>query len=312
VNVTTMCFRGAGIWMRAAVGALVLPVLLSGTALAQAPAVDPNMGALTFTATFDVPTLYMFRGLRQEVDPSFTYWPYADLRIDLGSGDGKIKGSAINFGVWNSLHTGSSGSGGEGCDLECGTHYEEDFYASWTLSFGGAVGVTTQYTAYTSPNARFTTVKEISVKVAQSSSGGGLRSLSSYGPYALIAWELDTEPGRGQADGGDEAGTYLEIGGGPSFPLGGRATLTVPVKLAFSLGDYYELGGDDHPFGFFDIGGVITVPLSALASRYGTWNLHFSGEYYHLGETGHSFNVDTDGNTSPSKFVGLIGIGMTY
>ena len=150
--------------------------------------------------------------------------------------------------------------------------------------------------------------------MAQSSSGGGLRSLSSYGPYALIAWELDTEPGRGQADGGDEAGTYLEIGGGPSFPLGGRATLTVPVKLGFQprgllRGDF---GGDEPSLWVFRHRWGDHRSALRLASRYGTWNLHFSGEYYHLGETGHSFNVDTDGNTSPSKFVGLIGIGMTY
>ena len=68
----------------------------------------------------------MFRGIRQEVDPAFTMWPYADLKIDLGSGDGAVKSTAINFGVWNSLHTGTSGSGGEG-EGECGSHYEEDF-----------------------------------------------------------------------------------------------------------------------------------------------------------------------------------------
>jgi hypothetical protein len=298
-----MCFRGAGVWVRAAAGAVVLPVLLSGTAQAQAPADDPNPGALTFTAVFDVPSLYMFRGIRQEVDPAFTMWPYADLKIDLTSGDGAVKSSAINFGVWNSLHTGSSGSGAEECSFECGMHYEEDFYASFTLGFAGATSFTTQYTAYTSPNARFTTVKEISFKVAQG---------SKYAPYGLIAFEFDTEPGRGQADGGDEGGTYLELGAGPSWPLGGRATVTVPVKLGLSLGDYYELQGDDHPYGFFDIGALITFPLSRVASRYGSWNLHVGGDYFHLGETTHSFNVDTEGETSPSKFVGLVGIGVTY
>jgi hypothetical protein len=273
--------------------------LLPATAAAQA---DPNTGALTFTGAFDVPTLYMFRGIRQEVDPAFTMWPYADLKIDLSSGDGAVKSSSVNFGVWNSLHTGSSGSGGE-CEVECTTHYEEDFYAAFTLGFAGATSLTTQYTAYTSPNGRFTTVKEFSFKVAQA---------SRYAPYALIAFEFDTEPGRGQADAGDEAGTYLELGGGPSWPLGPRATLTVPVKLGLSLGDYYELEGDDHFYGFFDIGGLITVPLTGVDSRFGSWNIHFQGDYFHLGETTHSFNVDKDGETSPSKFVGMVGIGVSY
>ena len=38
--------------------------------------------------------------------------------------------------------------------LECGSHYEEDFYASWTLVIQrGRRRGTTQYTAYTSPNS---------------------------------------------------------------------------------------------------------------------------------------------------------------
>ena len=88
----------------------------------SAQAADPNPGALTFSGAFDVPTLYYFRGLRQEVDPKLTMWPYADLKIDLMSGNGGLKSTAINFGVWNSLHTGTSGTGGNGR-----LHYEEDF-----------------------------------------------------------------------------------------------------------------------------------------------------------------------------------------
>ena len=73
----------------------------------------------------------MFRGIRQEIDPGFTSWPYADLKIDFTSGDGAVKSSSVNFGVWNSLHTGSSGTGGPSEKL----HYEEDFYAALNLAF---------------------------------------------------------------------------------------------------------------------------------------------------------------------------------
>ena len=114
-------------------------MLSAGTA--QAQATDPNPGALTFTGAFDMPTLYMFRGIRQETDPGFTMWPAADLKIDLMSGDGSLKNAAINLGLWNSLHTGSSGSGND--DPAVGMHYEEDFYASFTLGFGGATSFTT-------------------------------------------------------------------------------------------------------------------------------------------------------------------------
>jgi hypothetical protein len=287
---------------RAVLAGLAFLVLTAASAAAQAPAAaDPNPGALTFSGAYDIPTIYMFRGIRQEIDPGFTSWPYADLKIDLSSGTGGLKSSSVNFGVWNSLHTGSSGTGGASEKL----HYEEDFYAALNLGFGGATTFTTQFTAYTSPNAGFTTVKEILFKVSQG---------SKYAPYGLVAFELGAEPGVGQADGGQNGGTYMELGVGPSWPLGSRATLTVPVKLGFSLSDYYESpnDGNDNKFGFIDIGGLITVPISRVSSRYGSWNVHFGGDYFHLGETTHSFNKDVDGNTSPSKFVGLVGIGLSY
>ena len=293
---TTTCSRGLGLAVRAALGAVMLSVVMAATAQAQAP--DPNPGALTFSGAFDVPSLYLFRGIRQETDPGLTMWPYADLKIDLMSGDGALKSAAVNVGIWNSLHTGSSGS-----DVG-GLHYEEDFYASFTLGFAGATSFTTQYTAYTSPNGRFTTVKEVLFKVAQG---------SRYAPYGLVAFEFDTDPGRGQADGGFERGTYAEIGVGPSWPLGGAgATVAVPVKLGFSLDNYYELAGEDHKFGYFDIGALVTVPFTAAPSRFGTWNVHFGGDYFFLGDTTEAFNVGTDGDPSKHKVIGLIGIGVSY
>src|SRR5688572_1901353 len=173
VNVTTTCSRGLSLAVRAALGAVMLSVVMAATAQAQAP--DPNPGALTFSGAFDVPSLYLFRGLRQETDPGLTMWPYADLKIDLMSGDGALKSAAINIGIWNSLHTGSAGDG------PFGIHYEEDFYSSFTLGFGGATSFTTQFTAYTSPNARFATVKEILFRVSQA---------SRFAPYGLIAFEV--------------------------------------------------------------------------------------------------------------------------
>ena len=292
---TTTCSR-VSVLVRAAFGAALISVLMAGTARAQAT--DPNPGALTFSGAFDVPSLYLFRGLRQETDPGLTMWPYADLKIDLMAGDGALKSAAINVGIWNSLHTGSSGTDGP-----TGLHYEEDFYTSFTLGFGGATSFTTQFTAYTSPNARFTTVKEFLFKVSQG---------SRFAPYGLIAFEVGGD-GTGQADGGLEKGTYAEIGIGPSWPLGGAgSTVAIPVKLGFSLDDYYELAGEDNKFGYFDIGALITVPFSSAPTKFGTWNVHFGGDYFYLGETPEAFNAGTDGEPSKHKVVGMVGIGVSY
>jgi hypothetical protein len=277
--------------VRVLAAAFMLSVLVSGAAFAQGA--DPNTGSLTFTGTYDFPSLYLFRGIRQEIDPGLTMWPAADLKFDFMTGDGGVKSFAANIGVWNSLHTGSSGLDGAFDKM----HYEQDFYASFTLGFAAATNFTTQYTAYTSPNFGFNNVHEIMFRVSQG---------SKYAPYGLIAFEM-----AGQADGGTEKGTYLEFGIGPSWPLGG-STLTVPVKIGLSAADYYELAGDDKKFGYFDIGGLITVPLTGVPSRFGSWNVHFGGDYYALGDMTEAFNVDADGDTSKHKLIGLVGFGVSY
>jgi len=159
----------------------------AGTAFAQT---DPNPGALTFTGGIDFPTLYFFRGIRQETDPALTMWPYGDLGIALHSGDGGVKSVGVNVGVWNSLHTGSSGTDGVSGKL----HYEEDFYATLALGFGGGFSLNTTYMALTSPNNMFATVKEMQFKVSKA---------HWLNPYGFLAFELSDD---GQADAGQTFG----------------------------------------------------------------------------------------------------------
>jgi hypothetical protein len=261
---------------------------------------DPNTGALAFTGAFDVlPGVpYIFRGIIQESDPKITMWPYADLGISFFSGDGGLKSAGINFGVWNSLHTGSSGTG-DGCSLCLGAHYEEDFYATLALGFGGGVTLGTTFTAYSSPNSLFTTVEEFSFKVSKT---------HMLAPYGVLAFEMGES---GQADAGENNGTYLELGVGPSWPLlGGAATVAVPVKFGFSLGDYYEGPEGDQGFGFFDIGGLVTIPLSGAPGRFGSWNVHAGMDILYFPGESSLLRLLNDGDSS--KVVGLFGIGVSY
>jgi hypothetical protein len=268
---------------------------------AQTPS-DPNPGALTLTGGLDVPSVYVFRGIVQETDPKLTLWPYGDLGIALATGEGTFKSVGVNLGVWNSLHSGTSGLDGPADRL----HYEEDFYATLSLGFSGGVALGTTFTAYTSPNFGFNTVKELSFKVSKA---------HKYSPYGVIAFELGDElsPTFGSADlgsagAGNKKGVYLEFGAGPSFALGtSQATLTVPVKVGLSLKDYYQLDGVDNKFGFFDVGGLVTLPLGGIPSQFGTWNIHGGVDFLAFGDTTKFFNSG-DG----SKIVGLFGIGLTY
>jgi hypothetical protein len=195
------------------------------------------------------------------------------------SGNGGLKSVGLNFGTWNSLNTGDTGADGPTGKL----WYESDFYATLAFGLGGGASLSTTYTAYTSPNNAFTTVKEIAFKVGVDDSG--YLGKAAVKPYALVAFEFDTAPGVGQADGGSSAGRYLELGVAPGY-AGSRASVSVPVKVGISLADYYELNIGtaaaplfvDNRFGYFSVAGLVTVPLGGT-TKFGAWNVHGGVEF---------------------------------
>ena len=222
----------------AVVAAVSVIVVISAPAFAQEAAKDPNPGAMTVTGSLDFLNQYMFRGIRQN-SSGIAVWPAIDLGLAAFSGEGGLKSVGINFGTWNSLHTGDTGQDGPSGKL----WYESDFYAALGFGFGGGTSFTTTYTAYTSPNNGFTTVKEIMFKLAvDDSSKLGKGAVK---PYIAIAQEFDTDVARGQADGGENAGTYLELGIAPGYAAP-KAGIAFPIKVGMSLSDYYELAGEDN------------------------------------------------------------------
>ena len=278
----------------AAIG--VAAVLLSGMP-AAAQGSDPNTGAITISGGYDVLNAYLFRGIPQdEGDFGSVMWPYADLAIALFSGDGGVKSLGVNVGTWNSLHTGGAGLDGPTGKL----WYESDFYATVGVGFGGGTSVGLTYTAYTSPNGLFQTVKEFAVKFAVDDSV--YFRAAAVKPYVLIAREFG-ESG-GQADGGFEHGTYLELGAAPGLSLG-RIGVAVPLKVGLSLGDYYEGSNGDERFGFFSLAGVVTVPFSSSPTRFGTWNVHGGVEYLRLA-------AERTQLFGENQVVGSVGIGFSY
>ena len=257
---------------------------------------DPNTGNVTLTAGADLLNTYMFRGIRQD-DTKVIAWPFADVAISMFTGDGGLKSVTANVGTWNSLHTGSAGLDGPSGKL----WYESDFYATLGFGFGGGVSFGTTYTAYTSPNSAFGTVRELAFKLGVDDSAAlGKAALK---PYGLVAFELD-----GQADGGTNEGTYLELGVAPGIS-GSIASIAFPTKVGLSLNDYYEAlgGGPDETFGYFSVSGIVTLPITGIPARFGAWNVHGGVEFQALGDSTKTFNGD-DG----SKIIGSFGIGLSY
>ena len=129
------------------------------------------------------------------------------------------------------------------------------------------------YTAYTSPNDVFATVHELAGVLAYDDSG----SAFPLNPKAIVAFEL-----KGQADGGGgrgrrHKGTYFEFGVRPVVQLSPtrhtRSRLAIPAKIGLSLKDYYEGPTGSNGFGFFDLGGILSVPLAFLNGK-STWEVH--------------------------------------
>ena len=206
---TNRLTSSSGKTVRASLATAACVLMLAGSAAAQAPAapakpapVDPNPGDLTFTGNMDVlgNTPYIFRGIVQEADPKLTLWPAGDIGIALYSGKETLKSASVNFGVWNSLQTGSSGLDGANKKL----HYEEDFYAALGLGFSKAITTTTRFTP---ARTAFGTVHELAFKGAFSKQD-----------RAVCRWRRNW---RGRADGGAKKGTGVELGVGPSWPLAG-------------------------------------------------------------------------------------------
>jgi Bacterial protein of unknown function (Gcw_chp) len=273
--------------------AVAMVVSLRGLPAWAQAASDPNPGNLTITGGIDFLNAYIFRGIPQD-DTGVVMWPYGDLGISLHSGAGIFKSIGVNVGLWNSLHTGNAGLDGPSEKL----WYESDFYATFGLGFGAGTSLGVTYTAYTSPNGLFNTVRELSFKFAIDDSGALGRAATK--PYVLVARELE-----GQADGGAEEGTYLEVGAAPGLPVGGW-TVNVPLRAGFSLGDYYEGVLGDERFGFFSVAGIVTIPLTSMPTKVGSWNIHGGVEYVRLGDR----NAEILGDTS--KVIGSIGIGLSY
>jgi hypothetical protein len=262
------------------------PALTEQTA-APAPAAAPAPPAkkVIVTAGADIPSLYVFRGIRQEADPQFTIQPFIDFGVTVNDT------TTVNVGSWNSFHSGSNKDiGSRGVK----SWYESDIYGIATFTAGKAKpGV--QWTSYTSPDDDYKTVNELAFFVGFDDS----KMTVPMSPKVLIGFETTD----GQADAGSNKGVYLELSAKPSHKLGtSPVTLNIPLKLGLSLKDYYEnpLTGEDSKFGFFDIGANISVPV-------GIGEVHGGVDFYTFGDTTKLFNLD-----KKTEAVGSVGFTVTF
>ena len=267
--------------------AMVLAIVLQAS---------PASAQVVVSGGLDVVSQYQFRGIRQNVE-GVSIWPFIDFGFVPFMGDGGLKTVGVNVGTWNAFNTEIDGFINRDGEVTSNKWYESDLYG--TVSFGfGVPALAVTYTSYTSPANLFSHVKELAFRVsADDTAALGRGALK---PYALIAFELGTKEGLGQADAGVEAGRYVELGVAPGFS-GTRASFALPVKLGLSVGDYYELDGEDHKFGFFSVAGLVTIPMGSQL------NVHGGVEFQALGETTEALN-----GGDASEVILSIGLGFAF
>jgi hypothetical protein len=284
--------------LRIAVPALVLALVLGAT---PARAQDPP--PVVVTGGLDFVNQYNFRGIRQNID-GVSIWPYVDFGFTPYRGDGGLKTVGVNLGTWNAFHSEINEDEFTNRDGEpTGSKwYESDLYATLGLGFG-TTALAFTYTSYTSPANLFAHVKELAVKLSYDDTAQLGRATLK--PYLITAFELDDS---GQADAGESKGVYLELGVAPGY-AGSRASLAVPIKVGLSASDYYEFGtGEDSAFGYFSIGGLVTVPMGAHA------NIHGGVELQTFGDNVKAYNShgDDDDDPSGSAVIASIGLGFAF
>ncbi len=251
------------------------------TAPAAAPAPEASAPAKIYTVTtgLDFASAYLFRGILQESGGAIGQ-PYADIAVALKHG------ITADFGTWNSIHS----------TADVGNWYESDYFGSVTFT-AGKFKPGLLYTSYTSPADRFSTVQELAGTLAVDDS----KSPFPLSPKVVLAFEL----GDGEADGGENKGTYLELGIKPAVKLAPRATLYIPVKTGLSVNHYYEGPSGDNAFGYFDLGGQLSVPLAS--GKGGALEAHGGLDLMWLGD-----NMKLLNNGDNFKPVFLIGMTFTY
>ena len=266
---------------RVLLAAAVVVALSAGTASAQ------NEGRVSVGAGIDFVTSYYFRGIVQETG-GFIAQPYLEAGLSLYEGDnGSV---SLAAGTWNSLHSRTDA----GFPGAAGIYYENDFYAGLGLGFAGGWGADVTFTSYMSPRGSWGTVKELAV---------GLSHDDIIAPYITLAFEID-----GSA-AGDNEGTYLELGIEPSLPLDDApVSVSFPVAIGLSPSDYYDPGGVNEAYGFFNVGAMLGVPLSGIPAEWGSWELTAGVQLLFMGDALKTIN-GTDDDVEP---IAIFGLSLGY
>ncbi len=254
-----------------------------------------NQGRLSFSLGADITSQYFFRGYLQE-NQGFIFQPWAEMGVTLVDQMDNSPGVSLVFGNWNSLHSEKTGA----TEPNVRAWYETDLYGGITLDWDAfSLGAT--YTVYTYPNSAFDTVQEIGL-----TAGFSLPEDSVFQKVlGDISLGLHIEVDNSNVNSTESI--YMELGFGPSFDIfEGKATLSIPVTLGFSIDDYYlDASGSDDFIGYASVGADMSIPLGS--GDYGEWTMKVGGNVLFLGSAAEAANGGDD-----VEAIGYIGLSVSY
>ena len=232
-------------------------VLTSAPAFAQEADSDPNPGSADDHRRRRLPEPVHVPRHPPELDGIRDLACDRPRHLAAYSGDGGLKSVGINFGTWNSLHTGDTGLRDwpeRQAVVRVGL-----LRARSDLASAAARRSRTTYTAYTSPNNRFTTVKEIMFKLArrrqrQAGQGSGQ---AVHRDRAGVRHRRRPRSGRRRRQRGHLSGDRHCSG-----LRGAQGEHRVPDQGRYERrATTTSSAGEDNKFGYFSIAGIVTVPL---------------------------------------------------
>ena len=235
---------------------------------------DEGDSKLSGFLSFDASTNFMSYGLDVWGTGTFddlTFNPSFGLEWDFGSG---VTG---NIGTWWDVNDNAESSiGGHGIQ-------EVDVWVGLGYSWEGlSTSVTYQEWMY---------------------GGDSERIVDFTLGYDVIGSPSLTVHGRVDGNNGQNAGAVFVLGGGHEFDLGGVASLSPSVNVAFVTDDFYVDG--EGGFGYVSTGLGLGIPLSFIPSRYGDWAFQMGGTYYYT-------DPDNINNPHDNIFVGTFGVGVGF
>ncbi len=300
---------------------LLLPLAVS-VALAAAPSLAlAGESTKTFTAPVETPEKSVFNVLLQNQFSNYYITPrglivedegmvwqsllLVFMEVYKGSPEAFINHVGLTVGIWNSVHTKPTPKQGTS------TPYwnEFDFIAGIDVTFLKDFNFSATYLLFVSPVDDYEPPHNLEFQLKYSDHF--LENVTPWGkaslnPYVKLFVELENKATVSSTD----SSFNFELGFIPKYVFNGYpAALEFPSFITLPGTEFYSEPGVP---GLITTGAKVTVPLTFIPRRYGSWSLYGGVQYFHIFNdgiaTGNNFLPSSATTRDPVQFYGGVSL----